>query len=225
MLINADFSLPAIVGSDEYQWVSSPKAGVSRMMLDRIGDECARATSIVKYEPGSAFSRHAHPGGEEIFVLDGVFSDETGDYPAGWYLRNPPGSSHAPSSRDGATIFVKLRQMTPADGATVRIDTRDPSNWHVRPGRRICHLYARGREHVALHTVESGHAILPAWRGCLELLVLDGAISLAKARYAAGSWLRLPNNNHENVPLAASHTTVWLKTGVPGEELLLEKHL
>jgi anti-sigma factor ChrR (cupin superfamily) len=214
MLINADFSLPAIVDPGEYRWVTSPQAGVSRMMLDRVGDECARATSIVKYQPGSAFSRHAHPGGEEIFVLDGVFSDETGDYPAGWYLRNPPGSSHSPSSRYGATIFVKLQQMSPADNATVRIDTRDAANWHTQPGRRVCHLYARGREHVALLAVEGRQVILPAWQGCLELLVIDGAVSLSQSRYAAGSWLRLPVGHHGTDLTADDHTTVLLKTGV-----------
>jgi anti-sigma factor ChrR (cupin superfamily) len=214
MLINADLSLPAIVSPDDYQWVTSPQVGVSRMMLDRIGGECARATSIVRYQPGSAFSRHAHPGGEEIFVLDGVFSDETGDYPAGWYLRNPPGSSHSPSSRDGATIFVKLQQMTPADNATVRVDTREPSNWRAQSGRRVCHLYARGREHVALHVVEGGQVILPEWRGCLELLVIDGAVRLGEACYTAGSWLRLPVNNHDTFLSAENRAKLLLKTGV-----------
>jgi anti-sigma factor ChrR (cupin superfamily) len=216
MLINADFSVPAIVDSGAHRWVASPQAGVSRMMLDRVGGERARATSIVRYVPNSAFPRHAHPGGEEIFVLAGVFSDDTGDYPAGWYLRNPPGSSHAPSSRDGATIFVKLQQMDPADKATVRIDTREASNWHAEPERRVCHLYARGCEHVAMHAVAGGHAILPHWRGCAELLVIDGAVRLGVTRYETGSWLRLPANDPLTL-LSDEGTTVLVKTGAfPG---------
>jgi anti-sigma factor ChrR (cupin superfamily) len=129
MLINADFSRSVVVEPAQYEWIASPQAGVERMMLDRIGAEQARATSIVRYAPDSRFPPHAHPGGEEILVLSGTFSDETGDFPAGWYLRNPPGTSHQASSAEGAVIFVKLRQMAPDDDHRVRIDTRDPAAW------------------------------------------------------------------------------------------------
>lgn len=112
MLINADFSRSAVITPDQYRWVASPKAGVERMMLDRIGEEQARATSIVRYAPGASFPRHTHSGGEEILVLSGTFSDEGGDYPAGWYLRSPPGSSHQPFSGPGSTIFVGLCRDT-----------------------------------------------------------------------------------------------------------------
>jgi anti-sigma factor ChrR (cupin superfamily) len=78
------------------------------VMLDRIGDEVVRATSIVRYAPGSHFSAHTHGGGEEFFVLNGVFQDEHGDYPVGSYVRNPPTSSHVPGSDLGCVIFVKL---------------------------------------------------------------------------------------------------------------------
>lgn len=77
--------------------------------------EVARATSIVRYSPGSRFSPHEHGGGEEFLVLEGVFSDEHGDDGPGTYVRNPVGSAHAPFSAAGCTILVKLRQMDPAD--------------------------------------------------------------------------------------------------------------
>ena len=89
-------------------------------MLDRSGGEVARATSIVRYAPGARFDRHVHGGGEEILVLEGVFSDESGDHPAGTYLRNPPGSAHAPFSREGCVLFVKLWQFTAGDTAALR---------------------------------------------------------------------------------------------------------
>jgi len=79
-------------------------------MLDRIGDEVARATTIVRYAPNSHFSSHVHSGGEEFIVLEGVFQDEHGDFPAGSYVRNPPTSSHTPGSEPGCVIFVKLWQ-------------------------------------------------------------------------------------------------------------------
>ena len=108
MELNADFSKRAVVHAARVSWVPSPIAGVERRMLDRIGEEVSRATSIVRYAPNSHFSAHTHGGGEEFFVLDGVFSDEHGDFPAGSYIRNPPGSRHTPGSEKGCTIFVKL---------------------------------------------------------------------------------------------------------------------
>src|SRR5262244_4248880 len=124
MRINADFTKRASVHAGESDWVRSPMPGVERRMLDRVGDEVARATSIVRYAPGTAFSPHTHLGGEEFFVLEGIFQDERGDYPAGSYVRNPPTSRHTPGSQAGCTIFVKLLQFDPADRSHVNIDTR-----------------------------------------------------------------------------------------------------
>ena len=98
MQLNADFTQRAVVHAATLEWSPSPIAGVERRMLDRIGGEVARATSIVRYAPHSHFSRHTHEGGEEFFVLEGVFQDEHGDYPAGSYVRNPPTSAHTPGS-------------------------------------------------------------------------------------------------------------------------------
>ena len=123
MELNADFLQRVAVHAAQLPWTPSPMAGVHRRMLDRIGDEVARATSIVRYAPHSHFSPHTHGGGEEFLVLDGVFSDEHGDFGPGTYVRNPPGSRHTPGSAKGCTILVKLRQMDPDDQEHVRIDT------------------------------------------------------------------------------------------------------
>ena len=124
-MIRADFNERVVVATRDQPWVPSPQAGVDRRMLDRIGGEVARATSVVRYAPHSRFPPHRHDGGEEFLVLDGVFSDEHGDYPAGTYVRNPPGSAHAPRTAGGCTIFVKLRQMRPDGRRQVVIRTND----------------------------------------------------------------------------------------------------
>src|SRR5210317_2073117 len=123
MQLHADLTQRAVVQSTALDWIPSPMPGVDRRMLDRNGAEVARATSIVRYAPESFFSAHSHGGGEEFFVLDGVFSDENGDYTKGMYVRNPVGSRHTPFSKEGGTIFVKLHQFDPDDQASVRIDT------------------------------------------------------------------------------------------------------
>ena len=94
MKLHADLSQRVVVESESLDWADSPMIGVQRRMLDRDGEEVARATSVVRYAPNSHFSAHTHGGGEEFLVLDGIFSDEYGDYPAGTYIRNPVGSTH-----------------------------------------------------------------------------------------------------------------------------------
>ncbi|MCV0429496.1 MAG: cupin domain-containing protein, partial [Roseibium sp.] len=157
MKIHADLTERAVVDSATLEWVPSPMAGVERRMLERDGDEVARATSLVRYAPGSAFSAHTHDMGEEFLVLDGVFSDESGDFPKGMYVRNPPGSSHVPSSEPGAVILVKLRQMQSNDDAFIRVNTLDPAGWQAgRQGEHILPLFIRSDEEVVMLDWERG---------------------------------------------------------------------
>ena len=123
MKINTNLSLRVCLSHHELPWLDSPASGVRRRLLERDGNEVARATSVVRYQAGTRFPRHVHDLGEEILVLDGVFSDEQGDHRAGTYLKNPPGSAHAPSSADGCTLLVKLRHLDPADREQVRVNT------------------------------------------------------------------------------------------------------
>lgn len=213
MIVNADFSRVAIVSPSDYEWVASPQRGVDRVLLERHGGEQARATSIVRYAPESHFPSHQHPGGEEIFVLMGIFSDEYEDYPAGWYLRNPPGSSHRPSSREGATLFVKLRQMAPDDTHHVRIDTRDPASWQSREGRDVCPLFSSDYETVRLVRLPANERLLTGQANSVELLVLSGQVVHKGQSYECGTWIRFPEGVHEQLAAGANGTMVYFKTG------------
>ena len=214
MRLNADFALPVVIRPGDTPWVASPLAGVERRMLDRIGEELARATSIVRYAPGSHFSAHGHPGGEEFLVLDGVFSDERGDYPAGTYVRNPIGSRHAPFSREGCTIFVKLMQFDAADRAEVVIDSRR-AEWTpgALPGQRELALHAFAAEQVRLLRWAPGTAqALQGYPGGAELLVLEGSLQDERGTYPAGSWLRYPAQFGHR-PGSAEGCLLWCKSG------------
>ena len=214
MLLNADFSQRAIITPDDYRWVPSPQPGVERVMLDRIGREQARATSLVRYAPASVFPEHSHPGGEEILVLSGTFTENGVDYPAGWYLRSPDGSSHQPSSRDGTTIFVKLRQMNPEERQPLRINTKDMSNWHGQPGRQVCSLFSSVSETVMLLKIAPGERLfcVPPTDGA-ELMILEGALTDPEGQYEKGSWLRLPSGDMPALLASGTETLLYLKTG------------
>ena len=180
MRINADFSRTAVVDRSRVEWISSPASGVDRIMLDRIGDEVAWATSIVRYAPGSRFSRHEHPKGEEFLVLEGVFSDESGHYPAGTYVRNPPGSGHAPFSEDGCRILVKLRQFDPQDLTPVVIDTRCAVLWQSAPPVDSLPLHSFASERVAMVRIAHGqHYTADADANGIEIFVVSGSIHCA----------------------------------------------
>lgn len=214
MLINADFSCRASLAPEHYQWIKSPQQGVERVMLDRVGAEKARATSIVRYAPESIFPYHLHPGGEEILVLSGTFSADNSDYPAGWYLRNPPTSGHQPYSHEGAVIFVKLWQMTADETHHVAINTNDAANWQKNGSREVCCLYSDAREQVSLQRINAGEILFAdKMTGGAELLVIEGALIEAEQTYQRGSWIRLPVDAASKIVAGVNGATVYLKTG------------
>lgn len=215
MRINADFTKRASVHAATSDWVQSPMPGVARRMLDRVGDEVARATSIVRYAPGTPFSPHTHAGGEEFFVLDGIFQDERGDYPAGSYIRNPPTSRHTPRSQAGCTIFVKLFQFDPADRSRVNIDTRliDAVAPAGRQGMKLIPLFNDGREDVRLEDWREGASVLLDVPGGFEALVLEGSFAEGGETFARHSWLRLPKGARLTAVAGAAGARLWVKTG------------
>ena len=175
MQINAEFDKPALVHTASLEWKASPMAGVERRMLDRIGDEVARATSIVRYAKGSAFSEHTHSGGEEFIVLEGVFQDEHGDYPAGTYVRNPVGTHHVPRSEPGCTIFVKLWQFDMDDRTQFRKDM-DAELGAMKDGVATTTLHADARETVTYSHLDAGASVTSDAAGGTEVLVISGSV-------------------------------------------------
>jgi hypothetical protein len=212
MQLNADFDERVLVHSDKLDWVASPMPGVDRRMLDRIGDEVARATSIVRYAPNSAFSQHTHTGGEEFIVLDGVFQDEHGDYPAGTYVRNPPTSAHTPGSKEGCTIFVKLWQFDPDDRAQFRKDMAQELHDPVE-GVATAVLHRDAREVVRYSQMGAGATLTSEDEGGIELLVIAGSLTCSGEDLGAGSWLRLPDGQALRASAGPEGAKVWIKTG------------
>lgn len=215
MELNADFSQRVAVHAAALPWVSSPIAGVDRRMLDRIGDEVARATSIVRYAPASRFSPHTHGGGEEFLVLDGVFQDEYGDYPAGSYVRNPPTSRHTPGSAPGCVIFVKLWQFDLQDRAPVRrnVETLVYAQAEGRSGVETAALYEDKREKVRMERWQPNALIALDLPGGGEFLVVDGTFDEGGESFAPQSWLRLPPGGRLSARAGQHGCTLWVKTG------------
>ncbi len=213
MKLNMNFVERVVIDTSQQQWQPSPALGVWRKCLERESKESGHTTSVVKYAAGSCFSTHLHPMGEEIMVLEGVFSDEYGDYPVGTYLRHPPGSKHAPFSQEGCTILVKLNQFAAGDTEKVRIDTRNTRWLPGIGGLQVMPLHEFEHEHVALVKWPKGE-VFQAHRhfGGEEIFVLSGMFRDEQGVYPAGTWLRSPHMS-QHCPYVAEETVIMVKTG------------
>lgn len=212
MELNADFEARVVVHSEDLDWTPSPMAGVDRRMLDRIGDEVARATTIVRYAPGSHFSEHTHTGGEEFIVLDGVFQDEHGDFPAGTYVRNPPTTKHTPGSEEGTTIFVKLWQFDMDDRTQFRKTMAEELAEPV-DGVATAQLHEDAWEKVTYHELSPGATLTLDDPGGTEVLVLAGSVTEGGDTLRKGSWLRLPHGTALSAKAGDAGAKLWVKTG------------
>ena len=212
-MLNMDFSEQIVINTRDREWLPSPREGVWRKPLAREEAEQGHATSIVRYDPGSHFHAHDHPLGEEILVLEGVFSDETGDYHAGTYFRNPEGFRHAPFSVEGCVILVKLHQFQPGDTAHVVLDT-ETSAW--RPGQgslQVMPLHECQGESTALVRWPAGEQFQPHQHfGGEEIYVVSGEFIDEFGRYPAGTWMRSPHLS-QHCPYVEQETVIWVKVG------------
>ena len=211
--LNMDFHKPVSVLPVNYEWIPSPADGVSRVSLERLSAESGHKTSFVRFSSDSYFPAHAHPLGEEIYVLEGVFSDQYGDYPAGTYLRNPPGSNHRPFTKEGCTLFVKLDQFHPDD--TDKIVLR-PQDQQWRPGignLKVSALHNYGTQSTALVFWPANEVFQPHvhWGG-EEIVVIKGAFIDEFGEYPAGSWIRSPHMS-EHFPRVEEETLIMVKVG------------
>jgi anti-sigma factor ChrR (cupin superfamily) len=213
MNLHDDYSQRVVLNHNDLPWVPSPEAGVQRRMLDRRGGEVARATSIVRYEAGAKFESHTHDLGEEIFVLGGVFSDETGDYPAGSYIMNPPGSSHSPYSETGCLLFVKLRHLGADQQQREVVDTtRTPWLQGLVPGLKVMPLMQQGTGSTLVRWAPQTFFNPHRHFGGEEIFVVDGVFEDEHGRYPQGSWIRSPHMS-QHQPFSREGCTIFVKTG------------
>ncbi|MGA7538857.1 MAG: cupin domain-containing protein [Steroidobacteraceae bacterium] len=212
---NADLTAPLVVDANSLPWTASPSRTVRRRRLHHVGaPESGRVTSIVRYERESKFPLHDHPDGEEILVLEGVFSDEHGDWPAGTYLLNPEGFRHAPFSREGCLLFVKLRQFPGLDRKHLAIDTHAVP-WVLESGRELKRLYSQEGYADRTYLERWGAETTPGERVYpfgAELLVLGGSFEDERGRHGPHTWLRLPPGFHL-IPRTTAGCELYVKEG------------
>jgi anti-sigma factor ChrR (cupin superfamily) len=214
--INGDLTLRVAVDTAALEWSPSPSRTVWRKRVHLVGPvESGQVTSVVRYEPRSTFHTHDHPDGEEILVLDGVFSDERGDWPAGTYLLNPEGFRHAPFSREGCVLFVKLRQFPGRARQHVALRTESMPWQPGRSGVAVRPLYRQAgfADSMRLERWDGGAPLgrIDYPEGA-ELFVLEGSFADADGLFASGAWLRLPPGS-AHAPSTDRGCVLYIKEG------------
>ena len=215
--INGDLTVRVAVDTTHMPWTPSPSGTVWRKRVHVVGPpEAGQVTSIVRYEPNSTFHAHDHPDGEEILVLDGIFSDEHGDWPAGTYLLNPEGFRHAPFSREGCVLFVKLRQFPGRDREHVVVDV-DSVDWQPGAVAGVASktLYAQSgfTDTVRIERWDAGTEVgRVSYAKGAELLVLEGAFEDETGSYGGGTWLRFPVGASHS-PSTRAECVLYVKEG------------
>jgi anti-sigma factor ChrR (cupin superfamily) len=214
--INGNFAARVAVDTAAMDWSPSPSGTVWRKRVHLVGPaESGQVTSVVRYEPRSTFHVHDHPDGEEILVLDGIFSDERGDWPAGTYLLNPEGFRHAPFSRDGCVLFVKLRQFPGRAREHVAIRTESLPWSPARKGVDVRPLYSQQgfEDSMRLERWEPGAQLgRVTYPAGAELFVIDGSFAEAGATHARGAWLRFPRGASHS-PSTSDGCVLYIKEG------------
>jgi anti-sigma factor ChrR (cupin superfamily) len=212
-MINMNFDQRVIINTNECSWVITSNRGIWRKKLERESAKGGHVTSVVRYNPGTFFATHCHPNGEEILVLEGTFSDESGDYTKGMYIRNPPGSKHTPFSKEGCVLFVKLNQFSRYDTKQLRIDTTN-AKWLPGHGNlQVMPLHEIGGEHVALVKWPPGERFHPHLHyGGEEIYVVSGEFNDEHGTYPAGTWIRNPHMSLHN-PYVIVETVILVKVG------------
>jgi quercetin dioxygenase-like cupin family protein len=226
MKIHSNFRIFAATNFDPSKYIASPAYGVNRFMLDRIGEEKARATTIVEYRPNSKFPEHTHIGGEEFLVLEGTFKDQFGEFPTGTYVRNPIGSKHAPwVDEDGCTIMVKLLQMADTREGTdplhVDVDRAKTERGTATDYGTVLELYSNEQtgEQVQMCWLDANKSFTvdDRCRGGEELFVVTGSLFLGnEERYQKWGWLRFPVDGDERrsqLRAGSEGAQVYRKTG------------
>jgi anti-sigma factor ChrR (cupin superfamily) len=218
--INGDLSVRAVVDTTQMEWAPSPSGSVWRKRVHLVGPpESGQVTSVVRYEPHSRFPAHDHPEGEEILVLEGVFSDEHGHWPAGTFLLNPEGFRHTPFSEPGCVLFVKLRQFAGRERHHIIVDTHklawEPSSIPLVSSKALYQQAGFSDLMLFEHWGPQADPGVISYEQGAELFVLEGEFADEAGAYSAGCWLRLPTCSQHH-PRSARGCTLYIKrSGLP----------
>jgi quercetin dioxygenase-like cupin family protein len=204
--VNSDLTQRVVIQTATLPWSPSPWIpGINRKFLDRYGNgQFVPSTSVVSFATGVRDPYHAHPHGEEFYVLEGVFTDHTGDYLPGFYVRHPIRWCHAPyvdMRNPSAVVWVKVSQIMEEGEPVIVRDTCDLELAEWRDGSSLAgrvrvlplHASARTGERVWIEVWEPGtRTVVPQPLGGEEVFVISGSLVENGSTHPPLTWIRNP---------------------------------
>ena len=202
--MNSDYEKKVSIESDELDWKEYTPSNSYIKLFSKKDDE---ETSIIKIEKNSYLSKKDLVNSVEIFVLDGVYTNEFGSFEKGTYLKLPKENEKYINSENGCIVFRKINYSH--NDEKIVIDT-NKSEWLQGHGNLSVIPLA---EQTALVKWPNGEVFMPHkhWGG-EEILVLSGTFIDEHGSYPKGTWIRSPHLS-EHYPRVEEETVIFVKTG------------
>ena len=202
--MNDNYEQRVLINTNDLEWENTQNKGIYKKLLSKKEDE---ETSILKIEESSKLNNNSKINSVEIFVLEGTYINEFGEFNSGTYLRLPKEDEAFVKSIDGCTIFRKTNYFN--DDETVIIDTNS-SSWHDGYGNlKVLPLHVQTA--LVKWPLNERFISHKHWGG-EEILVLKGTFMDEHGIYPKNSWIRSPHLS-EHFPFVEEETIIFVKTG------------
>lgn len=202
--MNSDYEKRALIDTNTIPWQETKTKNVFKKVLSIKGKE---ETSFIKLNEGSYLTQIKKINSVEIFVLEGSYINEYGEYPKGTYLRLPKENEALVKSDEGCTIFRKTNFFT--DTQEIIIDTNNTKWLQGQGNLEVKPLH----EQTALVKWPKDEKFIPHqhWGG-EEIVVLQGTFIDEHGEYPKNTWIRSPHLS-EHFPHVDEETIIFVKTG------------
>lgn len=200
--MNSDYERRALIDTNTIQWEETNN--IQKKILS-IKDK--EETSLIKLDEASILSETSKINSVEIYVLEGTYINEYGEFKEGSYLEFPEEDEAKVKSKEGFTIFRKTNHFI-SSGNTV-VDT-NTSQWHAGHGN--LEVMSLGDRAALVKWPKGERFISHRHWGGEEIFVLSGKFIDEYGEYPKGSWIRSPHLS-EHFPYVEEETIIFVKTG------------
>lgn len=202
--MNDNYETRVLINTNDLEWENTQNKGIYKKLLSKKEDE---ETSILKIEESSKLNNNSKINSVEIFVLEGIYKNEFGEFKSGTYLNLPNENEAFISSNTGCVIFRK--ENCDKGVENIIIDTNSTPWLKGQGNLEVMPLYTQ----TALVKWPQNERFIPHkhWGG-EEIFVLKGRFMDEHGIYPKGSWIRSPHLS-THFPFVEEETIIFVKTG------------
>ncbi len=202
--MNDNYETRVLINTNDLEWENTQNKGIYKKLLSKKENE---ETSILKIEESSKLNNNSKINSVEIFVLEGIYKNEFGEFKSGTYLNLPNEDEAFVSSNTGCVIFRK--ENCDKGVENIIIDTNSTPWLKGQGNLEVMPLFTQ----TALVKWPQNERFIPHkhWGG-EEIFVLKGRFMDEHGIYPKGSWIRSPHLS-THFPFVEEETIIFVKTG------------